>query len=304
MAKYLVTGGAGFIGSHLTDRLVADGHDVVVVDDLSSGYRENLRQVDGKVQFVKGSIEDAALLAENARGCAGLFHLAAVVSVQDSIHDPIRAERVNALSTLHVLEAARQAGAAVVLSSSAAVYGDDPALPKTEGMPTEPISPYGEQKLHGERLLAIYGRLHGLRGTALRYFNVYGPRQDPKSPYSGVISIFIDRCRRGDGITIFGDGEQTRDFVYVADVVAANLAAMNAATADAKSYNIGTGRSVSLNHLVEAVQSALGSSVAVSYGEARTGDIRFSSASVERAQLELGWQAAVRLDQGLTQTVG
>jgi len=304
MPRYLVTGGAGFIGSHLSERLVRDGHEVVILDDLSSGYRENLAGFADAVSFHEGSIEDGALVALLAEGCAGIFHLAAVVSVQDSIHDPIRAERVNGLSIMHVLEAARHAGAAVVLSSSAAVYGDDPALPKTETMPTLPISPYGEQKLHGERLLSIYGQLHGLRGAALRYFNVYGPRQDPKSPYSGVISIFIDRCRKAQGVTIFGDGEQTRDFVFVEDVVEANLAAMKAASAEAGAYNIATGSSVSLNQLVEAVQVATGSSIPVQYGEARAGDIRHSAASVERAQSELGWQAAVRLDQGLTQTVG
>lgn len=303
MARYLVTGGAGFIGGHLTERLAADGHEVVVLDDFSSGYRENLSQVEEQVRIVEGSIEDAELLGVLAQGCAGIFHLAAVVSVQDSIQDPIRAERVNGLSTLHVIDAAKKAGAAVVLSSSAAVYGDDPTLPKTEGMPTDPISPYGEQKLHGEKLLSIYGRLHGLRGCALRYFNVYGPRQDPKSPYSGVISIFIDRCRKGQDVTIFGDGGQTRDFVFVSDVVAANLAAMESASPEANVFNIATGMSVNLNELIGAVQSAIGSSVAIHYAEARHGDIRHSSASIEKAQFELGWQAAVRLDQGLNQTV-
>jgi UDP-glucose 4-epimerase len=303
MSRYLVTGGAGFIGSHLCEQLVLNGHEVVVLDDLSSGYRTNLESIEGSLTLVEGSIEDAELVADLAQGCKGVFHLAAVVSVQDSITDPLRAERVNALGTLHVIDAARFAGASIVISSSAAVYGDDPSLPKTEDMPLCPISPYGAQKLHGEYLLKIYGRLHGVRGAALRYFNVYGPRQDPKSPYSGVISIFLDRCGKGEPVTIFGDGEQTRDFVYVTDVVAANIAAMESSTAQTKVYNVATGRSVSLNTLIGTVRRLTDHTGPVAYAEARPGDIRHSSASVQAAQADLAWTANVDLESGLRKTL-
>ncbi|MEI7851114.1 MAG: NAD-dependent epimerase/dehydratase family protein [Kiritimatiellales bacterium] len=225
--KYLVTGGAGFIGSHITDTLVEQGHDVVVLDDLSSGHKANLSEVWNKIEFIEGDICDAATCLKAAEGCDGIFHEAALVSVPDSINRPRDNHDINITGTLNILEAARQQGVKrVVFASSAAVYGDNPELPKREDMLPEPKSPYALAKLTGEYYLKVYAECFGLETVALRYFNVFGPRQDPSSMYSGVISIFSERIKKGLPITIYGDGEQTRDFVNVADVVSANLLAM------------------------------------------------------------------------------
>lgn len=229
--KYLVTGGAGFIGSHIVDALVAGGHTVVVLDNLSSGHRENLAGVAGAVEFIEGDIRHAETCLQAAQGCDGIFHEAALVSVPDSINRPRDNHDINITGTLNVLEAARQQGVRrVVLASSAAVYGDNPELPKREELLPEPKSPYALAKLAGEYYLKVYAECFGLETVALRYFNVFGPRQDPSSMYSGVISIFAERVKKGLPITFYGDGQQTRDFVNVADIVQANLLAMNVKT--------------------------------------------------------------------------
>ncbi len=225
--KYLVTGGSGFIGSHIVEALVADGHDVVVLDNLSSGHIENLDRVMDRIIFIEGDIRDPAACLAAAKGCDGVFHEAALVSVADSVERPRDNHEINITGTLNVLEAARACGVKRILfASSAAIYGNNPELPKTESMLPEPMSPYAVAKITGEYYLRTYAELYGLECVALRYFNVYGPRQDPSSPYSGVISIFAQRVGRGASVTFYGDGLQTRDFVNVADVVQANLLAM------------------------------------------------------------------------------
>lgn len=304
MAKRcLITGGAGFIGSHLVEAALADGYSVRVVDDLSSGTLTNLRTVMDRIEFCEGSVLDWPLVADFASGCDVVFHLAAVVSVQESIANPAQAHRVNAEGSLCVMEAARQSGAKVIFSSSAAVYGDEPDLPKTESSRTAPISPYGVQKLMSEHLLSVYHRVHGLESVALRYFNVFGPRQDPSSPYSGVISIFVQRMLRDQEITIFGDGCQTRDFVYVKDVVRANLLAACAPIGHGIPMNIATGSSITLNDLARAIATAVGVEPRIVYAPERQGDIRASSADVSLARRELGWSAQTSLQAGLLETV-
>jgi len=224
--KYLVTGGAGFIGSHIVDALIGQGHEVVVLDNFSTGKRENL--IVNPTQLVEGDIRDADICLEAAKGCDGIFHEAALVSVPDSINRPRDNHEINITGTLNVLEAARANGIKrVVFASSAAIYGDNPELPKREDMLPEPKSPYALAKLTGEGYLNVYAECFGLETVALRYFNVFGLRQDPTSMYSGVISIFSERIKKGLPITIYGDGQQTRDFVNVKDVVQANLLAMN-----------------------------------------------------------------------------
>lgn len=301
--SFLVTGGAGFIGSHIVDALVENGYKVRVLDDLSMGSLSNLEQVRDKIEFVEGSILDETLVNEMASGCDGVFHLAAVTSVPQSVEEPIFVHKVNALGTLTVIEAARKAGARVVFSSSAAVYGDDPALPKKEGMATFPISPYGVQKLMGEHYLRNFHSLFGLEGFCLRYFNVYGPRQNPSSHYSGVITIFCNRALSGEPIRIFGDGGHTRDFVFVSDVVQANLRAMGADGADARPLNVGTGNSVNLTTLANLIRSAAGSTSPIEYAEPRPGDIVHSRCDPSNAESAIGFKAQVPMETGLNKTL-
>lgn len=300
---FLVTGGAGFIGSHIVDALVERGDAVRVLDDLSMGSLANLEQAKDRIEFVEGSILDEPLVNRLAEGCDGVFHLAAVTSVPQSVEQPIFVHKVNALGTMTVFEAARKAGARVVFSSSAAVYGDDPVLPKTEGMPAFPISPYGVQKLMGEHYLRNYCALFGLKGFSLRYFNVYGPRQNPSSHYSGVITIFCNRALAGEPIRIFGDGRHTRDFIYVSDVVRANLCAMDAEGADARPLNVGTGRSVDLTTLANLIREAAGSTSPIEYAPPRPGDIVHSRSDPSAAENAIGFKAQVPMEEGLKETL-
>lgn len=299
MNQVLLTGGAGFIGSHLAESLVAQGVRVRIIDDFSNGLRSNLQTVASQIEVIEASIEDAAALNQAAQGCQTIFHFAAVSNVAQTLQFPAQAHAVNATGTLHVLEAARANGCHVVYSSSAATYGDTPELPKQESGATEPISLYGTQKLLGEHYLRNYGALFGVTGAALRYFNVYGPRQRPDSPYSGVISIFADRALRAAPITIFGDGEQTRDFVYVADVVAANLAASKMRQPFQTAINVGTGREVNLNDLARTMIRLTGERSSLGYGPRREGDIVRSVANVQRLCDELGVIAQTELATGL-----
>ncbi|WP_342677117.1 SDR family oxidoreductase [Methanofollis sp. UBA420] len=297
--KYIVTGGAGFIGSHIAEAL-RDRHEVVVIDDFSTGHPENLRGFD--VTLVEGSVADLPLLQEIFAGADGVFHQAAIASVPKSVADPLATHEANLTGTLNVLLAARDAGVRkVVLASSSAVYGESPELPKREGMLPEPLSPYAVSKLAGEHYAASFSRLYGLQAVCLRYFNVFGPRQDPSSPYSGVISIFADRILAGKPITIYGDGEQTRDFVYVADVVRANLRAMEGGAEGV--FNIARGRTTTLNALAETMMRAAGRTVEVRHAEARAGDIRHSCADIERAREILGWAPEWGLEDGLARTI-
>jgi len=301
--KALVTGGAGFIGSHISEALVEQGCDVTVLDNLASGHLSNLDSIRKKITFVEGGIEDEPLLASAIKGCDIVFHEAAVVSVTQTIHQPVTSAGVNDLGTIKVFEAARQNGIRrVVAASSSAVYGDVPQLPKTESMTPSPLSPYAIQKLTNEYYAELYHRMYGLETVCLRYFNVYGPRQDPSSPYSGVISIFMLKALENQQPTIYGDGHQTRDFVFVEDVVKANLLAAGHEAASGKIYNVGTSQSVEINTLWHSIAGLAGCELSSQHEEARPGDIIHSLASIQRAKEQLDFQPAFSLEEGLRQT--
>ncbi len=300
----LVTGGAGFIGSHLVEALLGKGCGVNVIDDLSTGHLRNLARVKEHIAFFQGDIRDPERLAEAARGCDVVFHQAAVVSVPKTVKDPMESAQVNDLGTLRVLETARESGVRkAVLASSCAVYGDDPQLPKRETLPPRPKSPYAVHKLVGEFYARLYTDLYGLDTTCLRYFNVYGPRQDPFSPYSGVISIFMERAVRGEPPTIYGDGMQYRDFVFVEDVVQANLLAAEAETAAGKVYNVGTGAFVHIADVWKALCERMSLHSEPDFAPPREGDVRESVADVHRAREELGFEAQVSFAAGLDETL-
>jgi UDP-N-acetylglucosamine/UDP-N-acetyl-alpha-D-glucosaminouronate 4-epimerase len=311
VALYVVTGGAGFIGSHLAGALVARGDQVRVVDDLSSGRTENLAPLGmGEpgsgcpVELFRGDVADPGLLEKALRGARGVFHEAAQVSVPASIKDPVASYRINVMGTLAVLEAARAQGVAkVVFAASSAAYGDDPVLPKIESMPARPLSPYASGKLAGEALLSVWGRSYGLETVSLRYFNVYGPGQSDNSPYSGVIALFARAVLARRVPTIFGDGEQSRDFVFVGDVVQANLAAMDRSLETGIVLNVGTGRRVSINELYERLARLAGFAEPARHAPARSGDVPHSLASIERAREKLGFEPRIALDEGLERTL-
>jgi nucleoside-diphosphate-sugar epimerase len=300
--RFLVTGGAGFIGSHITEELLRRGHQVRVLDNFSTGKRDNLRFAADSphLEIFEADIRDPESVARLADGVQGIFHQAALVSVPATIEQPRLSFEINAKGTFNVLEAARQNKVGrVVYASSAAVYGDNATLPLVETLSTRPISPYGLDKLYGEQLGSLWHSLYGQQVTALRYFNVFGPRQDPTSPYSGVISIFVNRLLAKKAPTIFGDGEQTRDFVFVGDVVDANLRAMFATHRGFRAFNVGGGRQTSLNQLLFQLQQLAGTSVTPVYEKARDGDIRHSAADISLIQRELGYAPSRTMDEGL-----
>lgn len=302
MARVLVTGGAGFIGSHLCRRLVKEGHEVRALDDLSSGHRSNLGDAD--VDLMVGDLRDPSTAQHAVEDAEIVLHHAAIASVQYSVERPLDEQEVNVVGTLRILEAARQAGVRrVVFAASAAAYGTDPIVPKREDMPALPVSPYGLSKVAGEHYCRVWSHVYGLETVCLRYFNIFGPRQDPTSPYSGVISIFARQMLDGVAPTIHGDGEQSRDFTCVDNVVAANLAALVAPVAAGEVYNIGTGRGVTVNELVVALNQTIGSDLQPKHGETRTGDVRASIADISRARRDLGYEPQVSFEQGLEQTV-
>jgi UDP-glucose 4-epimerase len=305
MATYLVTGGCGFIGSHLADALVARGDRVRILDDLSTGRRENMPE--GAELFV-GDVADSALVAAAMADADGCFHLAAVASVERGNLDWLGTHRTNLTGAVAVFDAARRARAAgpipVVFASSAAVYGDNPEAPLRETASTNPLSAYGADKLGCELHARVARGVHGVPAVGLRFFNVFGPRQDPNSPYSGVISIFCDRLRAGRGVTIYGDGEQTRDFVYVGDVVAALLAAMERLPADEPVFNVCTGRTTSVLDIARTVASLCGTPPEIAFAPPRAGEIRISLGDPARARKELGFEARTDLRTGLSKTLG
>lgn len=315
MATYLVTGGAGFIGSHITSALLARGDRVRVFDDLSSGRRANLTAAceaanvptDGAacpVEFVIGDLADTEAVSKACTGVEGIFHEAAQVSVPQSVLKPLRSYQVNAIGTLNVLEGARQNGVMrVVFAASSAAYGETVELPKVESMTPAPKSPYAGGKVAAEHLLAIYGSLHGMRTVALRYFNVFGPRQVDDSPYTGVIAIFARALLEGRRPTIFGDGEQTRDFTYIDNVVAANLAAMERNVPPGSVINVGGGTAITVNELYRAMALQLGRDLAPIYAPTREGDVKDSLASLERAAALLAYTPRVSWRDGLARTV-
>ena len=290
--KYLVTGGAGFIGSHLVEALLQNGNEVVILDNLSTGSRENLRHLWHDFELIEGDVRDADTCLQAARNCDGIFHEAALVSVFDSIERPRDNHDINTTGTLNVLEAARLNGCKrVVYASSAAIYGNNPELPKNELMLPEPLSPYGSVKIAGEYYLKAHAEQYNMSCIALRYFNVYGPRQNPNSVYSGVISKFVDCALKGLHPTIFGDGRQTRDFVFVEDVVQANIRAMQTPLEQPFfNCNIATGISTSLLDLVDALQAITRTLPDPIFKMERPGDIRHSLANITRAHKFLGYQ--------------
>lgn len=304
MTTCLVTGGAGFIGSHIVDALVARGDQVRVLDNLSTGYRHNLAHLAGQIEFIESDLRDEAVVRNAVAGVDLIFHLAAMVSVPESMAKPVEAESINALGTLKLLSLAAEAGVRrLVLSSTCAIYGDEPTLPKTEVMTPHPKSPYAISKLAAEYYCRLFNETFGLETVVLRYFNVFGPRQDPSSAYSGVISIFVDKMMRGEIPLIFGDGEQTRDFVFVKDVVRANLLAAQTPHVAGHLFNIGTERQITINHLVNTLSQIFKLDVQPSYKPARSGDIRYSYANANQAQTQLDWTANVSFEAGLAQLV-
>lgn len=298
--RVLVTGGAGFIGSHLVDALVEGGCDVNVLDNLSTGSLTNLDRVKERFTFYPGDIRDRDVLARAVEGCQVIFHQAAVVSVQQTVENPVDSATVNELGTLNVLEAARaQRVKRVVLASSCAVYGNDPRLPKHESMPPAPESPYAVQKLAGERYAQIYPKLYGVETVCLRYFNVFGPRQDASSPYSGVISIFMTSADSGNPPVIYGDGKQSRDFIFVKDVVTANLLAASTDGVAGRILNVGTGKSVSINRLWDIIGRISGRPFQATYAARRSGDIVASVAGIEQTASVLGFRSGYNFEKGL-----
>ena len=303
MANYLVTGGAGFIGSHLSEELVRRGHTVRVADSLITGKRANLTHIPG-VEFLEGDLADEPFARRAAEGMDFVLHQAAIPSVPRSVKDPITSNRANVDATLNVLVAARDAGVKrLVFAGSSSAYGNTPTLPKHEDMPGNPLSPYALQKVVGEQYLQMFTRLYGLETVSIRYFNVFGPRQDPSSPYSGVISVFATALLENRSPTIYGDGEQTRDFTYVANVVDGVLRACEAGGASGEVINVATGGRISLNQLFETMRGLVGSNVTPTYVDARAGDVRDSQADIAKARRILGYQPSVSFEQGLERTI-
>ena len=303
MSSYLVTGGAGFIGSHLTEELIRRGEQVRVVDSLITGNRRNLAHLSG-VEFIDGDLADLATAKRVMEGIDYVLHQAAIPSVPRSVEDPITSNRANIDSTLNVLVAARDARIKrVVYAGSSSAYGNTPTLPKREDMAPNPLSPYALQKLVGEQYMQMFTALYGLETVTIRYFNVFGPRQDPSSPYSGVISVFAKALLENRQPTIYGDGEQTRDFTYVANVVDGVLRAVKAPAAAGQVVNVATGSSISLNQLFASMREIIGSRVDVTYGPFRNGDVKDSLADITRARTLLGYEPSVSLEAGLKKTI-
>jgi UDP-glucose 4-epimerase len=295
----LVTGGAGFIGSHLVDALVAEGHDVRVLDNLATGNPDNLRY-SPKVEFIRGDIRDLDTMQRSAEGVSVIFHQAALPSVPRSIADPVACHDVNATGTFNVLLAARDAGVRrVVFASSSSVYGNTPELPKRESMPTRPLSPYAAAKLLGEHYARLFHQLYGLETVGLRYFNVFGPRQNPNSEYAAAIPKFIRLILSGGQPAVYGDGEQTRDFTPVQNVVDANLGAAFSPLAPGKVYNVGCGGRISLNTLLSLIGEVAGRQVRPEYLPAKAGDVRDSLADIEAARRDLGYEPRMRIEAAL-----
>ena len=302
--KALVTGGAGFIGSHLVDRLLSEGWEVVVLDNLSTGRRENLEAALPRIDFREADLRDRVAVRDAVEGCEVVFHQGALAAVARSVENPLEVTEVNVGGTLNVLASAREAGVRrVVFASSSSVYGDTPTLPKVETMTLSPRSPYAASKAAGEAYMAAFGPTYGVEGVSLRYFNVYGPRQDPRSRYAAVVARFVDAARAGQAPVVYGDGGQTRDFTWVGDVVDANLRAASAPRAPEGPMNIGGGQRISILDLAAAVAKVSGTRVAPVHETVRAGDVRDSLADVRAAAERLGWRPATSLEDGLARLV-
>ncbi len=304
MAVHVVTGGAGFIGSHISEALLRQGAQVIVLDNFSTGKRKNLQGLESSLEVRPVDLVTEVELAKQLAGVDTVFHQAAIPSVPRSISDPVATHEANIGATLKLLVACRDAGVRrVVCASSSAVYGDNPTQPKREDMPAEPISPYGAQKYCGEVYAQVFWQSMGLETVSLRYFNVFGPRQDASSEYSGVFAKFIPSVLKSRNPTIFGDGLQTRDFVYVADVVEANLMAATAESAAGGVFNIGSGRVVTVKTVFEETRALTRARVEAIHAAPRVGDIRHSAADISRAGEILGWTPQTAFTEGLEQTI-
>ncbi len=300
--RYLVTGGAGFIGSHIARTLAAQGKRVRIFDDFSTGRAANVTGATGDIEIVRGDLRDAEAVRAAAEGVDVIFHEGAIASVPRSLAEPALTLDVNVKGTLHTLEAARHAGVRrVVIASSSAIYGDTPTLPLSEHMRPRPLSPYAAHKLTSEQLCEVYARLYGLETVALRYFNVFGPRQDPNSEYAAVIPRFVSRLRDGKRPVVYGDGEQSRDFIHISDVVRANLLAATTPDAAGGVFNVGAGERTSLNHLLHIASALLVTEMQPDYQPARAGDIRDSVADISLARQTLGFAPQMSLRDGLAE---
>jgi UDP-N-acetylglucosamine 4-epimerase len=303
MAKYLVTGGAGFIGSHIVETLAGGGAEVRVLDNLSTGKLDNLAPWTDRIEFLEGDIRDPEACARAVRGIDHVLHQAALASVPGSVADPVLTNAVNITGTLNLLLAAKDAGVkSLVLASSSAVYGDDPTLPKVEGAEGRLLSPYAVSKLVDEKYAQVFHVLYGMRTVALRYFNVFGPRQDPNSQYAAVIPLFITKVLRGERPVIYGDGEQSRDFIYVKNVVQANLAAAASPEGAGEVFNVASGSGLTVRGLLDAVNEVLGTDVKAVTADPRPGDIKHSIADIGKARRILGFEPAVPFIEGLRST--
>ena len=301
--RYLVTGGAGFIGSNTVDELVRRGHSVVVLDDLSSGKEDNLAEVRNKITFIKGGITDIEVVRKAMHEAEYVLHLGARTSVPRSVKDPIETNKINIDGTLNVLVAAKELKVKrVVFAASSSAYGETPTLPKVETMQPQPISPYGVTKFVGELYAQTFGRCYGLENVSLRYFNIFGPRQDPGSPYSGVLAKFCTAFLEDTPPVVFGDGEQTRDFTYVENAVHANLLACEAPNVSGKVFNVGVGGRVSLNEVLRELGKITGKTMEAKYEPPREGDIRDSQADISQAREFLGYKPQVSFEEGLART--
>ena len=301
--RYLVTGGAGFIGSNIVDELVRRSHEVVVLDDLSAGKESNLAGIRKKIDLRIGSITDLATVQSAVKGAQYVIHLGARTSVPRSVKDPLDTNHVNIDGTLNVLVGARDANVRrFVYAASSSAYGETPTLPKTEAMQPEPISPYGVTKYVGELYAQAFGRTYGLENASVRYFNVFGPRQDPTSQYSGVLSRFMLAVINNEQPVIFGDGEQSRDFTYIDNIVDETLRACDAPGASGKVFNGGTGARITLNQVVKLLEKISGRKIQAKYDPPRTGDIRDSQADISLARKVLGYEPLVHFEEGLERT--
>jgi nucleoside-diphosphate-sugar epimerase len=301
--RYLVTGGAGFIGSNTVDELVRRGHSVVVLDDFSSGKEDHLAEIRNKITFIKGSITDIEVVRKAMHEAEYVLHLAARTSVPRSVKDPIETNKINIDGTLNVLVAAKELKVKrVVFAASSSAYGETPTLPKIETMQPQPISPYGVTKYVGELYGQTFGRCYGLENVALRYFNIFGPRQDPGSPYSGVLAKFCTAFLEDTQPVVFGDGEQTRDFTYVENAVQANLLACEAPNVSGKVFNVGVGGRISLNDVLRELGKITGKTLEAKYDPPRDGDIRDSQADISQAREFLGYEPQVTFEEGLART--
>jgi UDP-glucose 4-epimerase len=304
MAVYVVTGGGGFIGSHIAHELIRRGETVKVIDNFSTGKRENVKAFEKNAEVIEADITDAKRLAELFKGVDYVIHQAAIPSVPKSILDPVKSHNANVNGTLNVLVSARDAGVKrVVYASSSSLYGNSPTLPKHEGMMPNPLSPYGAQKLFAEMYCQVFTKAYGLETVSLRYFNVFGPRQDSTSQYSGVLALFIPAVLEGRRPTIYGDGLQSRDFTYVQNVVEANLLACHVPGVGGQVFNIACGDRITVNSMLQQINKILGKDIAAIYADPRPGDIKHSQAEIIRAKEHLGYQPQVTFGEGLQRTV-